>query len=113
MDGRKLEPVELVTHYESDHGAATHVHFPSGQLLTVVKPDFEARRWLAFTGTIVGHPFLDTCRAQVEVELRVEARERQPTVLRQSVLGDVEVGQHLVEPGRDPEVRQLGRPRRR
>jgi hypothetical protein len=75
MDGQNLEPVELVTHYESDHGAATHVHFPKGQLLTIIKPDFEAKRWLAFTGKILGAPFIDTCRAQVEVELNADTAE--------------------------------------
>jgi L-fucose isomerase-like protein len=75
MSGDHLEPVELVTHYESDHGAATHVHFPEGQQLTIVKPDFEAKNWLAMTGTIKGHPFIDTCRAQVEVELNADTQQ--------------------------------------
>jgi hypothetical protein len=69
MDGRKLEPVTLVTHYESDHGAATHVHFRRGQTVTVIKPDFEAKYWLALTGKIVDTPFLATCRAQIEIAL--------------------------------------------
>jgi hypothetical protein len=69
MNGKTLEPVELVTHYESDCGAATHVLFPKGQELTILKPDFEAVHWLALTGRIVDTPFLDTCRAQVEVAL--------------------------------------------
>ena len=75
MDGKNLEPVELVTHYESDHGAATHVLFRKGQLLTIIKPDFEAKRWLAITGKITDTPFLDTCRAQVEVQLNADAPE--------------------------------------
>ncbi len=75
MSGEKLEPVELVTHYESDHGAATHVLFPKGQLLTIIKPDFEASRWLALTGTITDTPFLATCRAQVEVKLHAPTEE--------------------------------------
>lgn len=75
MDGKDLAPVDLVTHYESDHGAATHVHFPKGQLLTIIKPDFEAKRWLAFTGKILGAPFIDTCRAQVEVELNADTAD--------------------------------------
>jgi len=69
MNGKTLEPVEIVTHYESDHGAATHVAFRKGQTLTIIKPDFEAKNWLALTGKIVGMPWLPTCRAQVEVEL--------------------------------------------
>ena len=75
MDGKTLDPVEIVTHYESDHGAATHVLFRKGQLLTILKPDFEARHWLALTGTIVDTPFLDTCRAQVEVALDADTQD--------------------------------------
>jgi len=75
MDGKNLAPTEIVTHYESDCGAATHVHFPEGQLLTIIKPDFEAKRWLAFTGKILGSPFIDTCRAQVEVSLNADTAD--------------------------------------
>lgn len=75
MDGRRLEPVTLVTHYESDHGAATHVHFRKGQLVTVIKPDFEARHWLALTGRIVDTPFLATCRGQIEIALDADTQE--------------------------------------
>lgn len=75
MDGRTLEPVTLVTHYESDHGAATHVHFRKGQVVTVIKPDFEAKHWLALTGKIVGTPFLATCRGQIEIALDADTQE--------------------------------------
>lgn len=75
MDGKTLEPVEIVTHYESDHGAATHVLFRKGQLLTIIKPDFEAKHWLAMTGKIVDTPWADTCRAQVEVELNADTQD--------------------------------------
>ena len=75
MDGRSLEPVEIVTHYESDHGAATHVAFRKGQVVTIIKPDFEAKHWLALTGRIIDTPWLPTCRAQVEVQLDADTRE--------------------------------------
>jgi len=75
MNGKTLEPVEIVTHYESDHGAATHVAFRKRQLLTILKPDFEAKHWLALTGRILGTPRLDTCRAQVEVALDADPQE--------------------------------------
>jgi L-fucose isomerase-like protein len=75
MDGKILEPVEIVTHYESDHGAATHVAFRKGQILTIIKPDFEAKNWLALTGKIIGTPWLPTCRAQVEVELDADTQD--------------------------------------
>ena len=75
MDGKSLDPVEIVTHYESDHGAATHVAFDKGQVLTIIKPDFEARNWLAMTGKIIGTPWLPTCRSQVEVELDADTQD--------------------------------------
>ena len=75
MDGQTLEPAEIVTHYESDHGAATHVFFQKGQLLTILKPDFAATHWLALTGKILDTPFLDTCRAQVEVALDADTQD--------------------------------------
>jgi hypothetical protein len=75
MDGRRLEPVTLVTHYESDWGAATHVNFRKGQAVTIVKPDFEARHWLALTGRIVDTPFLATCRGQIEIGLDADTQE--------------------------------------
>ncbi|UCE49248.1 MAG: hypothetical protein JSW47_03725 [Phycisphaerales bacterium] len=75
MDGKTLEPVEIVTHYESDHGAATHVAFRKGQILTIIKPDFQAKNWLALTGKIVATPWLPTCRAQVEVELDADTQD--------------------------------------
>ncbi len=75
MDGKRLEPVTLVTHYESDCGAATHVHFRKGQPVTVIKPDFEARHWLALTGKIVDTPFLATCRAQIEIALDADTQD--------------------------------------
>jgi len=75
MDGKSLAPVEIVTHYESDHGAATHVAFRKGQELTIIKPDFEAKNWLALTGKIVGTPWLPTCRAQVDVELDAHTQD--------------------------------------
>ena len=75
MNGKSLEPVEIVTHYESDHGAATHVAFRKGQVLTIIKPDFEAKHWLALTGKIVDTPWLPTCRAQVQVELDADTKD--------------------------------------
>jgi len=72
MDGKVLEPVKIMTHFESDHGAATKVEFRKGQVLTIIKPDFEAKHWLALTGQIVDTPYLPTCRAQVEVKLNAD-----------------------------------------
>jgi len=75
MDGKNLEPVDIVTHYESDHGAASHVNFRRGQLITVLKPDFEAKNWLAFTGTVIDTPELPACRAQIELKLNADTQD--------------------------------------
>jgi len=75
MDGKNLEPVDIVTHYESDHGAATHVHLRKRQLLTILKPDFAATHWLTLTGRIADTPVLDTCRAQIEVALEADTQQ--------------------------------------
>ena len=73
MDGKKLEPVRIVTHFESDYGAAPKVEMRTGQKITVVNPDFEAKRWFGLTGEIVDHPFLPICRTQIDV--RIDADE--------------------------------------
>jgi len=75
MDGKNLEPVKIVTHFESDHGAASHVGFRMGQLVTVIKPDFEAKNWLAFTGNVIGTPELPTCRGQIELKLNADTQD--------------------------------------
>jgi len=75
MNGRAREPAKIVTHLESDHGAAPKVQFRNGQLLTIIKPDFEAKRWLALTGKVARTPFLPVCRSQVEVRLAADTRE--------------------------------------
>jgi L-fucose isomerase-like protein len=75
MDGENLEPVKIITHFESDHGAASHVGFQMGQLVTVLKPDFEAKNWLAFTGTVIGTPELPTCRGQIELRLDADTQD--------------------------------------
>ena len=51
------------------------MHFLKGQAVTVIKPDFEARHWLALTGKIVDTPFLATCRAQIEIGLDADTQD--------------------------------------
>lgn len=76
MDGERLEPVQLVTYFESDQHVATHVEFRRGQALTILIPDFEAKEWLGMTGRIVGTPqHLHTCRAQVDVAFDADTQE--------------------------------------
>ncbi|MCX7969194.1 MAG: sugar isomerase, partial [Armatimonadetes bacterium] len=75
MDSKQGEPAKLVTHFESDHGAAIKVEMRRGQIVTVVNPDFEAREWCGFIGEIVGTPFLPVCRSQIEVKVKADVKE--------------------------------------
>ena len=70
MDGRRLEPVRILTHFESDYGAAPKVEFRVGQACTNLVPDFANREWIGFEGEITGNPFLDICRSQCDVRIR-------------------------------------------
>ena len=67
MDGKNLEPVRLLTHFESDYGAAPKVEMRRGQKVTNLIPDFASKKWVAFEGEIVDVPFMDICRDQIDV----------------------------------------------
>ena len=70
LDGRKYEPVQLVTHYESEYGAAPKVDMPLGQEVTFLNPEYSTTRWVGFKGTVKGNPFYDICRSQQDVEVQ-------------------------------------------
>ena len=74
MDGKKLEPVQIVTHFESDWGAAPKVEFRKGQVVTMLIPDFEEKTWVGFRGKIVETPFHPICRSQAEIEIEGDWR---------------------------------------
>lgn len=67
MDGANAEAVRVLTHYESDYGAAPKVEMRKGQTVTVLDADFEAKRYLGFRGEIRDAPFHATCRTQMEI----------------------------------------------
>ena len=67
MDGRKSDPARILTHFESDYGAAPKVEMPQGQTVTNIIPDFASRRWVGLKAEIVEAPFLPICRSQVDV----------------------------------------------
>jgi len=69
MDGNRPEPARLLTHFESDYGAAPKVEMRKGQKITVLDPDFASHRWLGFEGEIVDNPFLAICRSQIDVRI--------------------------------------------
>ncbi len=68
MNGASLEPVRVLTHFESDWGAAPKVEMSIGQEVTVLDPDFNFERWMGFAGRIADNPFLDICRSQIDVQ---------------------------------------------
>jgi len=70
MDGQNFEPVKVLTHFESDYGAAPKVEMKIGQKLTVIDPDFNFEKWLGFEGEVEGNPFLDICRSQIDVAIK-------------------------------------------
>jgi len=69
MDGKRSEPAKILTHFESDYGAAPKVEMKIGQVCTTLVPDFASKRWIGFTATIAANPFLDICRSQVDVRI--------------------------------------------
>ncbi|HEY5910037.1 MAG TPA: sugar isomerase [Verrucomicrobiae bacterium] len=82
LDGRKYAPAKIVTHYESDYGAAPKVSMPIGQEVTFIDPEYSSARWVGFKGIVKANPFYDICRSQQDVEiqgdwqkLRSEARD--------------------------------------
>jgi len=69
MNGRESEPTTIMTHYESDYGAATKVHYPKGQVITCIVPELKCTQWFGFRGTIVDSPEMAMCRSQMDVKI--------------------------------------------
>jgi hypothetical protein len=67
MNGKDYEPATIMTHYESDYGAACRVEYTKGQTVTVVIPNLRCTKWQGFHGTIVESPAFPACRSQMEI----------------------------------------------
>jgi hypothetical protein len=78
LDGRRYEPVQLLTHYESEYGAAPKVEMRLGQEVTFVDPEYSTARWVGFKGTVKGNPFYDICRSQQDVAVQGAWRKLLP-----------------------------------
>lgn len=81
MNGRDLEPARIMTHFESDYGAAPKVEMRKGQITTNIAPDFELKRWVGLRAEIVDAPFMDICRSQIDVRFNCDSQllaERMP-----------------------------------
>lgn len=91
MNGKTLDKVRILTHFESDYGAAPKVEMPKGQVVTNIVPDFKSERWMGLVGKIVDAPFLPICRCQIDVAYDVPDRrvaERMPGFHWMTAYGD-------------------------
>ena len=69
MDGKNYSPVKVVTHFESDYGAAPKVDLQKGEEVTMICPDCSQEKWVGFKGIIEGSPFYDICRSQYDITI--------------------------------------------
>ncbi len=69
MDGKRYEPARIMTHYESDFGAAPKVEIPPGQEVTFVDPEYSTGRWVGMKGIVRDNPCLPICRSQQDVQI--------------------------------------------
>lgn len=109
MDGQILEPARILTHFESDYGAAPKVEMAKGRALTNIIPDFASKRWLGLPGEITDAPFLDICRSQIDVAFPGDSQrlaERMPGFHWMTGYGDSlrEIGYALKRVGIEWEV---------
>jgi hypothetical protein len=73
LNGREPEPARILTHFESDYGAAPKVDMRRGQVVTNIAPDFAAKRWVGLAAEIVDAPFLPICRSQIDVRFACDS----------------------------------------
>jgi len=69
MDGVRYQPARILTHYESEYGAAPKVEAPRGQAVTFIDPEYATCRWLGLRGVVEDNPFYEICRSQQDVRL--------------------------------------------
>jgi len=91
MDGLKCEPVRLMTHFESDYGAAPKVEMKIGQTVTNIMPDFAFKRNVGMLGKIVDNPDMAICRSQIDISYKCSSKtvaEKMPGFHWITVYGD-------------------------
>ena len=69
MNGKDYEPAKIMTHFESDYGAATKVEYTKGQVVTVIIPNLRCSKWQGFRGKVLDSPSLPACRSQIDIEV--------------------------------------------
>lgn len=70
MDGMNYEPATILTHEESDYGAAPKVEIPIGQEVTFIDPEYTTGRWVGMRGNVEDNPFYAICRSQQDVRIQ-------------------------------------------
>jgi hypothetical protein len=70
MNGDSYEPTTILTHEESDYGAAPKVEIPVGQEVTFINPEYTRGRWVGFRGNVESNPFYEICRSQQDVRIQ-------------------------------------------
>jgi hypothetical protein len=91
MDGNKLEPARILTHFESDYGAAPKVEMLIGQTVTNIISDFAFSRNIGLAGKIISNPMLDICRSQIDISYECDSKtvaEKMPGFHWITVYGD-------------------------
>ena len=97
MNGRDYEPAKIMTHFESDYGAATKVQYTKGQIVTVIIPNLRCTKWQGFRGKVLDSPSHPACRSQIDIAIDGDFR----SLLRQMQGFHVQVcyGDYLREVG--------------
>lgn len=75
MNGRDYEPATIMTHFESDYGAATKVRYTKGQAITVIIPNLRCSKWQGFRGKVLDSPSNPACRSQIDIEIQGDFRK--------------------------------------
>jgi L-fucose isomerase-like protein len=70
MDGSRYAPARILTHYESEYGAAPKIDMPEGQELTFINPEYSTGRWVGMRGNVIDNPFYECCRSQQDVRIQ-------------------------------------------
>ena len=70
MDGEHYEPARIMTHYESDFGAAPKIEMPIGQQVCAISPEYASGRWVGIRGIVRDNPNFAICRSQQDVEIQ-------------------------------------------
>jgi hypothetical protein len=73
MDGKTVEPARIVTHFESDYGAAPKVEMRKGQVVTNIIPDFAMAKWTGLRGEIIEAGYRPICRCQIDIKFKPDA----------------------------------------